>query len=153
MGYSSGIGSDNYLAEATDEEKLCNSAAALFLVSDVLMSDLWQEYDGDYNSISHKFKVSRPVVAIRAKDLGYISQHELNDLFAQWERERAATTKKKPSGGNATAMMVRRYSRAFLIHVCNAIGSSQMMFTEAYRMLGIGSATFDKLVKSPTFQR
>lgn len=153
IGYSSGIGSGkDDLTNSTGQERLCNNAAARFLVPDQLMRSLWNVHHGDYSRISRLLKVSRQVVAIKAKDLGYISQAELDGLLDEWEIIDVPTKMKAGSGGNPMALLVKRYSRSFLTHVCNALGSNQLLYTEAFRMLNIRSSTFDKLVRSKEFQ-
>lgn len=153
IGFSSGIGSGkDDLANSNEQERLCNNAAARFLVPDQLMKALWNEHNSDYNRMSRQLKVSRQVVAIKAKDLGYISQQELDGVLHEWEINDVPMKKKVGSGGNLMALLVKRYSRSFLTHVCNALGSSQLLYTEAFRMLNIRSSTFDKLVRSKEFQ-
>jgi Zn-dependent peptidase ImmA (M78 family) len=153
LGYSSGIGDyDENINSASEIERFCDKIATITLVPDDLFAEEWTKTPYRYDILSKKFKVSRFVLARRAEEKGYISKERLFQLLNKWEDE-PLLEKKSKIQVDFNVLAVRRSSRTFLVHVCNALNNNQLLYTDAYRILGLKGDTFDKVVKSKAFLR
>lgn len=149
LGYSSGVGDNAALEHASDIERLCDSTAALTLVPTDLLAEEWTKTPYGYDVLARRFKVSRYVIARRANEEGYIAKERLFQLLHEWDEEPQTARSSGPVDFNV--MAVRRNSRTFLIHLCNALDSHQILHSDAYRMVGLKPDTFHKVLTSKAF--
>ena len=143
-GYSAGYGGDENSDD--DLERLCNKAASDFLVPTNLFAGMWSKFQYDYKKIAKKFKVSKYVIAIKARDCQYIDQKRLDALLDDWNNEPKDIASK--SGGHADTyrVMLRRVGRYFFIRLDNALHENKVLYTDAYRLAGMKGDTFHTIV-------
>ena len=152
IGYSAGFGDDDSHCHQTELECFCDNVAANCLVPKSLLLEEWSQVGENYDILTKKFKVSRYVIARRAKEIGLITEQRYYYLYNKWNREPANLA--KPSGGGSfIPMAIKKTSRTFLAHVNNAISSNRMLYMDAYRLTGLKGDTFHKVVNSPDFYR
>lgn len=152
IGYSAGYGDIENGTPLTDLEKFCDKVAALSLVPSKLFKDEWGRVGEDYEILSKKFKVSRYVLARRAKELGLISDQHYFMLCRRWKNEPTKSDQKGDNnGGNFYPTVLRKTSRTFLAHVNNAVASNKLLHLEAYRLAGLKGDTFHKVINSREF--
>ena len=149
LGYSSGVGDHEALKNASALERLCDTTAALALVPEDLFAEEWAKAPYGYDILAKRFKVSRYVVARRACEAGYITRNRMFQLFHEWDEE--PMPQKKAGQVDFNVMAIRRNSRTFLIHLCNALDGHQILHSDAYRMVGLKPDTFDKVLTSKAF--
>ena len=152
IGYSAGFGDDEAQGQQTTLEIFCDNVAANFLVPSSLLLEEWGTIGENYDILTKKFKVSRYVIARRAKEIGLISEERLFSLYHRWNNDTTITSKNN-SGGSFIPMAIKKTSRTFLAHVNNAISKNQMLYMDAYRLTGLKGDTFHKVVNSPEFYR
>lgn len=137
LGVSAGhAGAPDTPSEAT--ERFCDSVAAEFLVPADELKTVWA---GDTQKAARRFKVSEPVIARRANDIGLISPAEYQHFWQQYNA-RPRGEKKKTSGGSFYLTSVKRVGRLFAIHVRNAVNARQLSYTDAYRLTGLYGNTY-----------
>ncbi|MEO5374548.1 MAG: XRE family transcriptional regulator [Alphaproteobacteria bacterium] len=150
----SGI-SDSFRTSRLKIERLCNAAAAEFLVPEAEFKKTWDRDSGieeNVGDLSKRFRVSRIVIAIRARDLGLIRQSEFDAFFdaerQRWSQERAdpksggnsyRTAKVRNGGGFLTAVLASAMSGDLLLRNAGALLSmTPKTLLEAYRRLQTG---------------
>lgn len=146
-GYSSGYGDDN-MENTSDNERLCDSTAALFLLPEVLLRELWVEVGENYEVLCKKLKVSRYVIARCAKDYGLITATHYFNLYREWMAESVVVQANATGSVDQYLLAIRRVSRIFLIHVNNALSRNMLLHTEAYRLTGMKGDTFRKVINN-----
>jgi Zn-dependent peptidase ImmA (M78 family) len=150
LGYSAGTGTVEDL-EISAKEIYCDNLAALFLTPADLFTEMWIKIGENIEKLVKKFKVSRWVVARRAKDLGLMTEERYWCLIGEW-KENPVPEKKATTGKVDFAIRaVRNNGRLFLIHVNNALNSQKILYREAYRLTGIKGDTFTNVMKSKYF--
>ena len=127
-------------------ERLCNRAAAEFLVPACLFQSAWQTQNGNVPALARTFKVSQIVIARRALDMKLWRRDQFFDFY----RQRMATYEKQPGsgGGSFYHTAAKRLSPRFLRYVDSAARSGQLLYSEAYRLTGLNRGTFDKVVEN-----
>ena len=129
---------------ADPTEQLCNQAAAEFLVPSDLLRDTWHEIREEnlsFQAIASRFKVSEIVAARRAQDLRLITWDQFWDFY----RENLARRNVAPSGGgNFYANQDFRVGRPFAAAVVQAAREGNLLYSEAYRLIGLYGKTFEK---------
>lgn len=141
LGISAGHAEANSLSDDINE-KYCDAVAAEFLVSE---AELRIEWNGDIKKIAHKFKVSEPVIARRAYDLGLLQEKDYRDFWKVYNN-RSIPEKKKTSGGNFYHSSIKRVGRTFAMHIRNAVNSRQISYVDAYRLTGLYGKTYDSFM-------
>ncbi|MCH4018597.1 MAG: ImmA/IrrE family metallo-endopeptidase [Prevotella sp.] len=149
LGYSSGIGDLDEVESASELEKLCDKTAALTLVPQDLFANEWTKIPYRYDILTKRFKVSRYVIARRAAEVGYIQKEQMFQLYNKWNEE--PLPEKKDGHADFKVLAVRRNSKIFLVHVCNALSNRQILYSDACRMIGLKGDTFERVVKSKVF--
>lgn len=149
LGHSSGVGGRDSDIESSALERLCDRLAASFLVPEEDFRSVWELAEGDYSQLNKIFKVSRYVLARRAKELSLIGQTELDRLYGQWNNE--PLVRRSGKGGQFYMTAIRRTGRVFLIHLTNALNQHRLQFTEAYGLVGMRGDSFHKLIASKAF--
>ena len=154
IGYSAGYGDTERGTPQTDLEKFCDKVAALSLVPSKLFIAEWGKTGEDYEVLSKKFKVSRYVLARRAKELGLISDQHYFMLYNRWQNEPIQINQQADkNGGNFYPSVLRKTSRTFLAHVNNAVTSNRLLHLDAYRLTGLKGDTFHKVINSREFSQ
>lgn len=141
-GYSAGIGDYGNLDNASEIEKFCNKVASDFLVPKRLFKEIWDNHPYQYSKIAKKFKVSKMVIAIKAKENRLISQQRLKELLDAWRSEPVNSYKKNNGHPDMHRIMLRRVGRFFLVNLNNALHENRLLYTEAYRLAGMKGDTF-----------
>ncbi|WP_449355240.1 ImmA/IrrE family metallo-endopeptidase [Virgibacillus natechei] len=125
-------------------EQKCNQTAAEFLVPGEEMLEIWHglaNEENRYQHIAKKFKVSELVVVRRALDLNLISKDEYI-AFYQKRTQREKT--KGSTGGNFYATQNLRIGRRFGEAIVNDTKEGNLLYRDAYRLLGLSGKTFDE---------
>lgn len=136
---SSGI-SDGGNQNDRNEEVFCNAVAGEFLVPQDALQTLW-DMDGPWTNnlapLAARFRVSKWVVARRAKDLGFIATEHYG---AYYQQELQAGRDKKNGGGSYYRTASTRNSVRFSKAVIAETQSGRMLLREAGKLLGIQPA-------------
>jgi len=128
-------------------ESYCNGVAAEVLLPIEEIKVSWRGGINDTDEIrrlSDQYKVSRIVVARRAKDAGFFTEEEYNNYYRM-----IAGTPRKSSGGSYYANEKYQNSRRFSIAVIEEAIAGRTPQRDAMQFLGIKKdATFRKYAKS-----
>lgn len=128
-------------------ERLCNQAAAEFLLPEQDMRSAWPEAlesDLPYEALARRFKVSELVAARRALDLGLITREQFADLYRRHlETERRDGS---GSGGDFYATQRARVGRVFAEAVFRAVREGRLLYREAFELTGLYGAAFDRFM-------
>ena len=138
---------------ANATEQLCNSVAAEFLVPRAPFLESWnanrgQELARKVDMLSASWKVSRAMIARRARELRLISEDDwwgLYRLYQQaWRRQREQL--QEQDGGPGWYLLAhRRLGNGLISKVLGALDSGSLTYTEASRILGVKAKNFDGL--------
>jgi Zn-dependent peptidase ImmA (M78 family) len=128
-------------------EKYCNNVAAEVLLPLEELRASWRGEINDINEIdrlSYKYKISRIVVARRARDAAMLTEDKFNSYY----RMIVASTNKS-SGGNYYLNELYKHSRRFSIAIIQESLAGRTMQREAMQFLGIKKeSTFRKYAKA-----
>lgn len=150
LGYSAGMGADEGL-DLGAKEAYCDKLAAVFLAPADLFMEMWKKTGGNIDKLVRMFKISRWVVARRAKELGVMSEEQYWGLVREW-KENPITEKINKAGPVQFAIRaVRNNGRVFLIHLNNALSNQKILHRDAYRLTGMKGDTFTSVMKSKYF--
>ena len=86
LGYSAGIGSNEEM-QLSAKEDYCDKLAATFLAPERLFVEKWKDSRENIDSLVRFFKVSRFVIARRAKELGLMQNDQYWSLINAWKAE------------------------------------------------------------------
>lgn len=150
LGYSAGMGADEGMALGV-KEAFCDRLAAVFLAPADLFMEMWKKTNGNFDVLVRRFKVSRWVVARRAKELGLMSDDTYWSIINQWNTEPVVEQKRKSGPVPFAIRAVRNNGRVFLVHLNNALSSQKIMHRDAYRLTGMKGDTFHSVIKSHYF--
>jgi Zn-dependent peptidase ImmA (M78 family)/transcriptional regulator with XRE-family HTH domain len=127
-------------------ERLCNQAAAEFLVPAAEMKRHWiaaRRESEPYQYLARKFKVSSLVVARRALDLELTTLRDFLDFYSEYQ----ADDRRKPSsardGGDFWNNQNVRVGRRFGEAVVRAVMEGRLLYREAYQLTGLHGRTFN----------
>lgn len=123
-------------------ESFCNQTAAEILLPKKLFISLWNQSPENINSIAKYYGVSSLVVARRAKDCLLITEDEYWDFYNN--QVNTNYNQKKSGGGDFYNNKRYQLSSNFSYSVVIAEKYGQITFREAFSLLGLSSATFDK---------
>lgn len=144
LGVSAGhAATDNDSVCGEDEERYCDKVAAELLVPASELRNVW---NGKLKDIARKFRVSELVIARRGHDLRLLSDEEYRDFWNEYSSRLSRNSDKTSKGGDFYKTSVRRVGRMFAIHVKNAVSSSQLSYSEAYRLTGLYGRTYSKFM-------
>ena len=128
-------------------ETFCNNVAAEVLVP---MEDLKTSWDervsaaSEIERLSRKFKVSRIVIARRAKDAGFVPRDFFNHFYNS-----EVKTAKKATGGNYYLSKPYQASRRLSVALIKDAKNGKTLFSDAMQLLGISNHnTFEKFAES-----
>lgn len=144
LGVSAGhAATDTICHEA--EECYCDMVAADFLVPAAELRNVW---NGDLKESARKFCVSELVIARRGHDLGLMSDAAYHKFWMDYINRPPYMKKKSSNGGNFYRTSVKRVGRLFATHIKNAVKSSQLSYTEAYRLTGLYGSTYTQFMNN-----
>jgi Zn-dependent peptidase ImmA (M78 family) len=150
LGYSAGMGSNEGMQLGVKED-YCDRLAAVFLAPADLFIGMWKKTTGNIEALVRKFKISRFVVARRAKELGLLKEDKYWDMINAWKAEPVVDIARKKGPVSFAVRAVRNTGRVFLVHVNNAVNNQKLLHREAYRLTGLKGETFHSVVKSNYF--
>ena len=136
-----------------DIERACNKIAAEVLVpAELLVDQMPQqlqslEHATVMQDLARRFKVSPLVIAKRAFDMEFISQHEYSayyDSYLDGVRKREGRERNQ-AGGDFYRNQNYRVGRLFFRHVANAVKENKLLYREAYRLTGLRGDTFEMM--------
>lgn len=126
-------------------ETYCDKIAAEFLTPEEQINEQLNEVGPDYNRLARIFKVSQIVIARRLLDLKHIT---LSDFYIFYNDHKNDEINKSPhDGGNFYYTVPYRLSVRFFQIVYNQVSQNKMLFSDAFRITGLKSKTFDTYVR------
>lgn len=142
--------SDVQLQSDQEAEKFSNRAAAELLVPMRVFREFWRSGEdpaAEAMRLSRAFKVSRPVILIRARDAGFLSTSRFEALYAS---ERSSTsTGETTSGGDFYRTQGSRLGKRFARAVVTSALEGRTTYTEAFQLLGLKKIeTFNQLART-----
>jgi Zn-dependent peptidase ImmA (M78 family) len=133
--------SDPFSKVTNPIERLCNAAAAEFLVPGQELVARWRKrapMEEQCIALAREFKVSPAVVALRARALNLATQ---GDVDAFLEKQRATWRRQKQSrGGNFYVTALTRNGRFFARAVLAAAASQELLLRDAGQLLNMSPA-------------
>jgi Zn-dependent peptidase ImmA (M78 family) len=129
-----------------DVERYCNAVAGEVLVPLETLSSIWdrdRELEAHLAELSRKFKVSKLVVARRARDAGFLSKEQYEAIYLRESR------RKSENGGNYYLNEQYLNSRRFSQALIRDTKAGRTLYRDAMRLLGIKKEqTFEKYAAS-----
>jgi len=127
-------------------EAFCNKIAAMVLVPGDLFQEQWELKKGDYKALSDYFKVSLLVIYRVALTRHLIGKNQYDELVAEYYRNFDKSI--KSSGGNFYKAAKYKLGKKFCRYVLEALRSHELLYRDAYQMLGIKSGrVFNEIMK------
>ncbi|WP_288761223.1 ImmA/IrrE family metallo-endopeptidase [uncultured Veillonella sp.] len=133
-----------------DHEVICNRFAANFLVPKEIFLDEWREHKEDYGKLSSFLKVSELTIYRIAFTYHVISEPIYHSLVEAFYKKFWNQKKKKKSGGDFYKTSVYRVGRTFGITVDRAAKSGELLYGDAYDLLGVKGDTYNKVIDKLT---
>ncbi len=136
------IGSTDFGTRNTVEQ-FCNKVAAEFLIPEQSLKNWWRvdiELAAQVDDLASLYRVSRIVVARRARDLNYIDDTTYSSFYAlEAKRWRDAALKKKESGGGGDFFKTLpvRNGKSFTKAVVREAVRGGMLLRDAASLLGV----------------
>ena len=133
-----------------DNERACNLIAAEFLVSSVVLAEVWPQVRGSDNAfqlLAKRFKVSEIVAARRMLDMGFIARAEFFRFYNEWQQNELRIAHKKAedeSGGNFYASQNIRIGNRFGDLLTRSVQAGTTLYTDAWRLTGLKKNTFQE---------
>ncbi|MEN8626481.1 ImmA/IrrE family metallo-endopeptidase [Psychrobacter proteolyticus] len=131
---------DGYILEANNKtENYCNEVAGHVLVPTSVINEIYDEKKQLIENIEHirkAIKVSYDAIAIQLKQVGKISQNDLNTYFANKQKE----MDEKDSGFRASYKKHTTYNhfgKIYIQQVFSAVWEDALSLGSAMRILGI----------------
>jgi Zn-dependent peptidase ImmA (M78 family) len=138
---------DDFQIGSPPVERLCNQAAAEFLVPAAEMKRHWDAARRDsepYQSLARRFKVNPLVVARRALDLELTTRRDFLDFYGEYKDDpRRTPLPARDDGGNFWNTQNVRVGRRFGEAVVRAVKEGRLLYREAYQLTGLHGRTFD----------
>jgi Zn-dependent peptidase ImmA (M78 family) len=141
----SGISDLKELVPQDAVEKYCNQVAAEALVPASEVSTIWYSYeysDPDFSRLAKHFKVNQIVVARRLLDLELINRKRFVEFYSSYSGADVAA--KRDPGGHFYNNQIYKIGKRFMRSVARAANEGTLNFTDAYRLTGLSTKTFDK---------
>lgn len=133
-----------------DIEKLCNETAAEMLCPKDLFIRQWNVHYPDgavYETLSNMFKVSPIVIGRRALELKVISRDEFFKFYNRYLEQLKNQKLRSTSGGDFYNTVMSRLGNIFTNAVIYQASTGNIQYTEAFRLTGLRTKTFEKLIK------
>mgnify|MGYP001171252509 CR=1 FL=1 len=138
--------------EALDDgtESFCNRIAASILVPYDFFLTEWNKSPEDFEHLAEVFPVSKLVLYRIALTLNLISQDQWKKLHFGFLQQ----IKKSNigGGGNFNYILPNRIGHSFSRFVFNALREGNLMYTDAYHLLGIKGKTFQNAMNKAEAQ-
>lgn len=138
------------LAPTSDaSERLCNAAAAEFLVPGEQLTGLWRKSapaEEQFVALASHFKVSSAVIAIRAREQG-LAPRSVVDAFLETQRTAWKRARKKKGGGNYYVTLLTRNGKHFTRAVLSAALSQELFVRDAGQLLNVNPAKVFEVAK------
>ena len=132
----------------TKMERLCNSAAAEFLVPKGYLAAAWGYRPGapydKVEAIARDCKVSLIVVARKARDDGIIGEDEFLGLYRRYKGGLGEGRRRGGRGGNYYLGKQYRLGAVFSDAVRSAVHSDYLSHRDAYDLTGLSAPSFRK---------
>ena len=129
-------------------ERLCNSAAAEFLVPKGYLAAAWGYRPGTpydkAEAIARDCKVSLVVVARKARDDGIVGEDEFLGLCRRYKGSLDEGPKRTGKGGNYYLGKQYRLGSVFSDAVRSAVNSDYLSHRDAYDLTGLSAPSFRK---------
>lgn len=142
--------------DADEIETLCNRTAAEFLVPAEEFVARWsalRDHDDPAGALARRFKVSVPVIARRAMELGLLSRNEFFNLIADHRRKMATLPPKESDGGGSFWLnQGPRIGERFGSAVVRAAKEGRLLYRDAYRLTDLHGKTFNNYARSLGFR-
>ncbi len=152
----SGVSLCRPLEKTQAVEAFCNKAAASFLVPPELLTKQWTDLPYDaarIGRVAKSFCVSKPVIAIRARDLRLLTPRQFRDFYTAYKKSEQAVGKRhRLVGGNFWSTQRYRIGERFGDAVVHAVLSREMLYSDALELTGLKGSTFDKFVEMRRMQ-
>lgn len=127
-------------------ELICDQVAAEFLVPQEAFRAEWKR-SNDFKRLGKIFKVSPIVIGRRALDLKLITKKEFFAFYNTYISDFRTKKEKQSGGGDFYATSKKRISLTFAGYVNHAVNTNQLLYRDAYRLLGLKGGTYDKFIK------
>lgn len=138
------------LEEPSDAvEKFCNRVAAEATVPAADIEALWPRHRQDdplFAQLSRHFKVSPIVIGRRLLELDFITRKAFLDFYREYEKADKTVGVPESTGGNFYYIQNNRVGKRFVRAVASAAYEGKLSYTDAFRLTGLTTATFDKYV-------
>lgn len=121
-------------------ERFCNKVAAEFLTPEIEFRRRWNrklELIEQVDDLAAQFKVSRVVVARRARDFGFIDDNTYRQFFAKEQQRWQALKDRKRSGGDFFNTLPVRNGKNFTRSVVQEAMRGGMLLRQAASLLGV----------------
>lgn len=132
-------------------ESFCNAVAAELLVPENEFRQRWgqiRSMSDPFGMLAREFKVSLPVILLRARDLGILTEAGFKQRYREAEARFDATASKAATGGNFYATQISRYGRPFIRALVASTLEGKTSHREALNLLSISKLqTFKKLAE------
>lgn len=129
-----------------DIERFCNKVAAEVLVPQQLFIESWDKnasLQQNLNTLCRLFRVSVPVILIRAKTLGKITDQAFYEEYPKYNAARPS--KEFKNGGNSKNTLPVRNSKMLTRAIISSALEGNTLYREAARLLGIKVSTLYSL--------
>ncbi|WP_338553721.1 ImmA/IrrE family metallo-endopeptidase [Paenibacillus sp. KS-LC4] len=137
-------------SQNADVEKLCNEAAAEMLCPKDLFIRQWHTHYPDgavYETLSNIFKVSPIVIGRRALDLNVVPREDFFSFYYEYLEKLKNQKASSASSGNFYNTLMSRLGNPFTSAVVYQASTGNIQYSEAFRLTGLKTKTFEKLVK------
>lgn len=135
-------------------EQFCNKAAAEFLVPASELRGCWDQAKSQaepYQYLAKRFKISPLVAARRALDLGLVSREDYFKFYRAYLQDERRKQDAKDSGGDFYKTQNVRVGPRFGRAVIRAAKEGRLLYRDAFQLIGMSGATFDKFAKALGF--
>lgn len=128
-----------------DIERFCNKVAAELLVPQQVFIESWDDnanLQANLNSLCRLFRVSAPVILIRAKTLNKISDQV---FYQEYPNYNAARRRALSSSGNFNNTLPVRNSKTLTRAIITSALEGSTLYRDAARLLGVKVSTLNSL--------
>lgn len=127
-------------SQAAQIETFCNRVAAEFLVPEQEFRAAWDDalpMETNVEELTRRFRVSRIVVAIRAREIGIIDSTEFEKFFAEERRRWKKARDAQAGGGDYYRTAKARNGDTFLRAVVSSAMSGELLLRDAGTLLNM----------------
>jgi Zn-dependent peptidase ImmA (M78 family) len=149
LGKSDLYNASDYEDSHKEEERLCNLITVEFFMPNDIVKTLWEKDKGGLyektKSVAQKVKLSAHAAAIRLKELGFITQRQLQEILGDISKQ-PANPSKSGGGGDYYKTQLCRLDRRFLQVLHESVRVGETLYTDAYDLIGVRGKTYDALM-------